>query len=45
MFDILFFSGVDVFLDCLSGNDFTRAQKCLKPMGRIIHIGIIISNP
>ncbi|KAG8182418.1 hypothetical protein JTE90_018306 [Oedothorax gibbosus] len=32
--------GVNVILDCLSGNDFTRAQKCLKPLGRIIHIGI-----
>ncbi|GBM52728.1 Synaptic vesicle membrane protein VAT-1 [Araneus ventricosus] len=32
--------GVDIILDCLSGNDFVRAQKCLKSMGRIVHIGI-----
>ncbi|GIY70364.1 synaptic vesicle membrane protein VAT-1 homolog [Caerostris darwini] len=32
--------GVDVILDCLSGDDFTRSQKCLKHMGRLIHIGI-----
>ncbi|GFQ94160.1 synaptic vesicle membrane protein VAT-1 homolog [Trichonephila clavata] len=32
--------GVDVILDCLSGEDFTRARKCLKHMGRIVHIGI-----
>ncbi|KFM65104.1 Synaptic vesicle membrane protein VAT-1-like protein, partial [Stegodyphus mimosarum] len=32
--------GVNVILDCLSGADFIRAQKCLKHMGRIVHIGI-----
>ncbi|GFS71014.1 synaptic vesicle membrane protein VAT-1 homolog [Nephila pilipes] len=32
--------GVDVILDCLSGDDFIRARKCLKHMGRIVHIGI-----
>lgn len=33
-------NGVNVILDCLSGADFIRAQKCLKHTGRIIHIGI-----
>lgn len=33
-------SGVNVVLDCLSGSDFTRSQKLLKHMGRLIHIGI-----
>jgi NADPH:quinone reductase-like Zn-dependent oxidoreductase len=32
--------GINVVLDCLSGADFIRAQRCLKDLGRIIHIGI-----
>ncbi|XP_015931184.1 synaptic vesicle membrane protein VAT-1 homolog isoform X2 [Parasteatoda tepidariorum] len=33
-------SGVHVVLDCLSGNDFIKAQRCLRHMGRIVHVGI-----
>lgn len=32
--------GVDIVLDSLSGADFTRSRQLLKPMGRLIHIGI-----
>lgn len=32
--------GVDIILDCLSGVDFTRSRALLKPMGRLIHIGL-----
>lgn len=32
--------GLDIILDCLSGADFTRSRALLKPMGRLIHIGL-----
>lgn len=33
-------AGVDVIMDCLSGHDFNKAQRILKPLGKLIHIGI-----
>ncbi|CAN7939766.1 unnamed protein product, partial [Ixodes hexagonus] len=37
---MVWLSGVDIVLDSLSGADFTRSRQLLKPMGRLIHIGI-----
>ncbi|XP_064456022.1 synaptic vesicle membrane protein VAT-1 homolog [Ornithodoros turicata] len=32
--------GVDIILDCLSGNDFARSRQLLRPLGHIVHVGI-----
>ena len=33
------FSGIDIVLDPLAGEDATKAYNLLKPLGKVVHYG------
>ena len=42
----LYFLGVDIVLDPLSGEDSVKGFEILKPMGKIIHFGkLLVTTP